>query len=179
MGAHGLPLIGSGDWNDGMNRVGAQGTRRKCVAGLVPARHDRSQFAPYAEARDDDARVSVLADNAPGQSARHWRQRRWDGQWYRRGYYDDGTPLGSDESAECKIDAIAQSWSVMSGVADPAHAAQAMAAVDERLIRRDGNIALLLTPPFDRTPPLDLIDRKAQIPLVNDGTTHRAHIVLG
>ena len=124
-------------------------------------------------------RASRAGDNAPGQSARHWKQRAGTVSGIGAAIYDDGTPLGSDESAECKIDAIAQSWSVISGVADPAHAAQAMAAVDERLIRRDGNIALLLTPPFDRTPPLDLIDRKAQIPLVNDGTTHRAHIVLG
>ncbi|MGH3949561.1 MAG: GH36-type glycosyl hydrolase domain-containing protein [Pseudonocardiaceae bacterium] len=74
----------------------------------------------------------------------------WDGAWYRRGYYDDGTPLGSDRSDECKIDVIAQSWSVMSGVADPARAAQAMAAVDACLVDRKHRVAMLFTPPFDR-----------------------------
>jgi cyclic beta-1,2-glucan synthetase len=150
LGAHGLPLIGTGDWNDGMNRVGEEGRGESVWLGwFLLATIDA--FAPYAEARREGARVA------------RWRRcaatvrsaletAGWDGRWYRRGYYDDGTPLGSNESAECKIDTIAQSWSVMSGVADPAHAAQAMAAVDERLIRREDEVALLLAPPFDRTP---------------------------
>jgi cyclic beta-1,2-glucan synthetase len=75
----------------------------------------------------------------------------WDGQWYRRGYYDDGTPLGSNDNSECKIDAIAQSWSVISGAADASHAALAMNAVERHLIRHDDQIALLFTPPFDRS----------------------------
>jgi cyclic beta-1,2-glucan synthetase len=107
-------------------------------------------FAPYAQARNESGRAA------------RWRQcaatvrvalesAGWDGEWYRRGYYDDGTPLGSNDSCECKIDAIAQSWSVISGAADPTHAALAMNAVEKHLIRHDDKIALLFTPPFDRS----------------------------
>ena len=150
LGAHGLPLIGTGDWNDGMNRVGEKGRGESVWLGwFLLATIDA--FAPYAQAHGDHERVARWQQCAANVRVA-LESAGWDGQWYRRGYYDDGTPLGSNESAECKIDAIAQSWSVMSGVADPAHAAQAMAAVDERLIRRDDKIALLFTPPFDRTP---------------------------
>src|SRR5207244_7045071 len=95
--------------------------------------------------------------------AAHWRvhtaalqnaleQNGWDGDWYRRGYFDDGTPLGSSTSGECRIDSIAQSWSVISGAADPARALRGMAAVDEQLINQGDGLALLFTPPFDRPP---------------------------
>ena len=150
LGAHDLPLMGTGDWNDGMNRVGEKGRGESVwLAWFLIATIDA--FAPAAQEHGDHDRlarwqqcaasVRIALDGAG-----------WDGQWYRRGYYDDGTPLGSASSLECKIDGIAQSWSVMSGVADPAHAAQAMRAVDERLILHDDKIALLFTPPFDRTP---------------------------
>ncbi|MEP6511403.1 MAG: glycosyl transferase family 36 [Dokdonella sp.] len=150
LGAHGLPLMGTGDWNDGMNRVGEKGHGESVwLAWFLIATIDASASAAQAHGDNDRlarwqqcaASVRVALEGAG-----------WDGKWYRRGYYDDGTPLGSDSSLECKIDAIAQSWSVMSGVADPTHAAQAMRAVDERLIRHDDKIALLFTPPFDRTP---------------------------
>jgi cyclic beta-1,2-glucan synthetase len=149
LGAHGLPLIGTGDWNDGMNRVGEKGRGESVwLAWFLLA--TISALVPYAQARNE------------GDRATRWRQwaatvrvalesAGWDGQWYRRGYYDDGAPLGSNDSDECKIDAIAQSWSVISGAADPNHAAQAMNAVEKYLIRHDDKIALLLTPPFDRS----------------------------
>jgi len=149
LGAHGLPLIGTGDWNDGMNRVGEKGRGESVWLGWFLLA-TIAEFAPYAEARNESSRAA------------RWRQwaasvrvalesAGWDGQWYRRGYYDDGTPLGSNDSSECKIDAIAQSWSVVAEAADPNHAALAMNAVEKYLIRDDDKIALLFTPPFDHT----------------------------
>ena len=149
LGAHGLPLIGTGDWNDGMNRVGEKGRGESVWVGwfLLAA---IAAFTPYAQARNESGRVARW-----GQCAATVRtaleSTGWDGQWYRRGYYDDGTPLGSNDSGECKIDAIAQSWSVISGAADATHAALAMNAVEKHLIRNEDRIALLFTPPFDRS----------------------------
>ena len=149
-GAHGLPLMGTGDWNDGMNNVGAGG-RGESIWLAWFLLSTIQVFLPHARARNENARIdqwqaysSALRDVLETATG-------WDGEWYRRGYYDDGTPLGSSGSDECKIDVIAQSWSVMAGVADPAHAAQAMNAVDQYLIKHDEKIALLFTPPFDRT----------------------------
>ncbi len=147
-GRHGLPLIGTGDWNDGMSRVGEAGLGESVWLGWF-LYTTLLAFAPRAEARGEGARAAAwrahaaalrtsLADNA------------WDGAWYRRGYFDDGTPLGSSVSAECRIDAIAQSWSVISGAADTGRATRAMSAVREHLIRRHDKLALLFTPPFDR-----------------------------
>ncbi|MEO7363046.1 MAG: glycosyl transferase family 36, partial [Gemmatimonadaceae bacterium] len=148
LGTHGLPLMGTGDWNDGMNRVGIGGKGESVWLAWFLL-DTLARFTPIAEARGDHDRTRV------------WRQYAatvrtaleidgWDGAWYRRGYYDDGTPLGSHLSDECKIDAIAQSWSVMSGVGDPERAAQAMTAVDARLIDRKHKVAMLFSPPFDR-----------------------------
>jgi cyclic beta-1,2-glucan synthetase len=150
LGTHGLPLMGTGDWNDGMNRVGEKGRGESVwLAWFLLATIEA--FTATAQAHGDHERVARWQHCAANVRVA-LESAGWDGQWYRRGYYDDGTPLGSSASLECKIDAIAQSWSVMCGSADPAHASQAMAAVDERLIRRDDKIALLFTPPFDRTP---------------------------
>ena len=151
VGAHGLPLIGTGDWNDGMNRVGEHGQGRERLARLVPARDARGLRAARRRSRRSGARRGAGA-RTPSALASALEREAWDGDWYRRGYFDDGTPLGSAASDECRIDSIAQSWSVISGAADPARAARAMAAVDEQLIRRDDGLALLFTPPFDRTP---------------------------
>ncbi|HYK40995.1 MAG TPA: glucoamylase family protein, partial [Thermoanaerobaculia bacterium] len=149
-GAHGLPLMGGGDWNDGMNEVGAGGKGESVwLAWFLHANLDR--FIPFAEARADASRVAS------------WRERLatlmqavdgegWDGDWYRRAFYDDGTPLGSAANEECRIDAIAQSWAVLSGGADPERARRAMNALDQHLVRRQDALALLFTPPFDRTP---------------------------
>jgi|HubBroStandDraft_1064217.scaffolds.fasta_scaffold00025_35 cyclic beta-1,2-glucan synthetase len=149
LGPHGLPLIGTGDWNDGMNRVGEAGKGESIWLGWF-LHAALGALAPLAEGRAASERVA------------HWHRHRvdlalalerdgWDGAWYRRGYYDDGTPLGSAASEECRIDSIAQSWSVISGAADPVRAARAMAAVEDNLVKADDDLVLLFTPPFDRT----------------------------
>ncbi len=149
LGAHGLPLIGTGDWNDGMNRVGAAGRGESVWLGwfLHATLH---AFAPLAEARGESARGARWRAHASALRAA-LEADGWDGGWYRRGYFDDGTPLGSAASEECRIDSIAQSWSVLSGAADPERAGLAMAAVSEHLIQRPGGPAMLFSPPFDRT----------------------------
>ncbi|MEP7111788.1 MAG: glucoamylase family protein [Ilumatobacteraceae bacterium] len=147
-GAHGLPLIGSGDWNDGMNRVGHLGRGESVWLGWF-LYSTLAVFVPVAEARDDHRRAGRWrAHMAALQLA--LERNGWDGDWYRRAFFDDGTPLGSAVNAECRIDSIAQSWSVLSGAADPVHAEQAMAAVDQYLIRRGDGLVLLFTPPFDQ-----------------------------
>jgi cyclic beta-1,2-glucan synthetase len=147
-GPQGLPLIGTGDWNDGFNRVGAAGRGESVwLAWLLLATIAR--FAPLADGR------------APARAAR-WRGEAealraavervaWDGGWYRRATYDDGQWLGAAGSGPCRIDSIAQSWAVLSGAADPARAARAMASLDEHLVDTENRLALLFTPPFDGT----------------------------
>jgi cyclic beta-1,2-glucan synthetase len=149
-GPHGLPLMGTGDWNDGMNRVGQEG-RGESVwlawfsSSILP------RFAAIAEQRGEAER------------ARRWREylaatkvavesAGWDGDWYLRAFFDDGAPLGTAKDQECRIDSIVQSWAVLSGAADATRAARAMAAVDEYLVRRGDGLVLLFTPPFERTP---------------------------
>ena len=150
VGDHGLPLIGTGDWNDGMNRVGEHGKGESVWLGWF-LHATLTAFAPLARARGEEARgAQWLAHAAALRTA--LERDGWDGDWYRRGYFDDGTPLGSSTSEECRIDSIAQSWSVISGAAEPTRAVRAMAAMDEQLIRRGEGLALLFTPPFDRTP---------------------------
>ena len=150
LGEHGLPLIGSGDWNDGMNRVGKQGRGESVWLGWF-LHATLSAFASVARLRNDTVRATQWLAHAAALREALERE-SWDGGWYRRGFFDDGTALGSVASDECRIDSIAQSWSVMSAAADPGRAAMAMAAVDEQLIRRDDGLALLFTPPFDQTP---------------------------
>jgi len=146
LGAHGLPLFGTGDWNDGMNRVGEEGRGESTWLGwFLVATIDA--FAPIALARDDGERVQRWQACA-ARVRTALDEGGWDGAWYRRGYYDDGTPLGSHESSECRIDAIAQSWSVIAGGGDPAHARTAMDSVDQHLVWRDTKLAPLFTPPF-------------------------------
>jgi cyclic beta-1,2-glucan synthetase len=150
VGAHGLPLMGTGDWNDGMNRVGEGGKGESVWLGwLLYAA--LVIWAPIARARGEGARSAQWTQHAAALK-NALEQGGWDGEWYRRGYFDDGTPLGSATSVECRIDSIAQSWAVLSGAADPERAERAMAAVDRELIREDLKIALLFTPPFDKTP---------------------------
>jgi cyclic beta-1,2-glucan synthetase len=149
VGSHGLPLIGTGDWNDGMNRVGEEGKGESVWLGWF-LHAALSAFAPLAEQRDEANRVEAWRQRAADLQTSLERE-GWDGGWYRRGYFDDGTPLGSAESGECRIDSIAQSWSVLSGAADPGRSECAMAAVDKQLVRRDDGLILLFAPPFDRT----------------------------
>ena len=149
LGKHGLPLIGTGDWNDGMNRVGEMGKGESVWLGWF-LHATLSAFAPLATARGQQLRATKWSAHAAA-LRNALEQDGWDGGWYRRGFFDNGTPLGSSSSDECQIDSIAQSWSAISGVANPGRAARAMKAVDEQLIRGDEGLALLFTPPFDRT----------------------------
>ncbi len=147
-GAHGLPLIGTGDWNDGMNRVGANGSGESVWLGWLLLR-TIALLAPLAETRDPERSERWRAHAV---SVREALERdAWDGEWYRRATFDDGTWLGSNSNDECRIDSIAQSWAVLSGAADPLRARLAMASLERHLIRRDDAIALLFTPPFDKT----------------------------
>jgi cyclic beta-1,2-glucan synthetase len=150
VGEHGLPLMGTGDWNDGMNRVG-EGGRGESVWLAWLLHSALSTWCRIASDRGESARGENWMLHAARFKAAI-ENSAWDGEWYRRGYYDDGTPLGSAESLECKIDCIAQSWGVISGAADPARVTRAMAAVEEHLIRPESKLALLFTPPFDKTP---------------------------
>ncbi len=148
VGSHGLPLIGSGDWNDGMNRVGPEGRGESVWLGWF-LHMALAAFAPIADARGDRPRAERW--RARMKALRRALERHgWDGDWYRRAFFDDGTPLGSAQNAECRIDSIAQSWAVLSGAANPPHAERAMAAVEEFLVRRGDGLVLLFTPPFDR-----------------------------
>ena len=149
LGAHGLPLMGSGDWNDGMNRVGEAGKGESVwLAWLHCA--TLAAFADVAQSRGDVTRAWKWRAHAQT-LAQSVEREAWDGDWYRRGYFDSGAPLGSSASDECQIDAIAQSWAVISGAADPARARQAMASVGRELILPDSQLALLFKPPFDKT----------------------------
>ncbi|MCY7389156.1 MAG: cyclic beta 1-2 glucan synthetase, partial [Burkholderiales bacterium] len=148
-GERGLPLIGSGDWNDGMNLVGIHGKGESIWLGFFLC-DVLAQFAKVAQLRGDTAFAArclkereTLAQNIEAHG--------WDGQWYRRAYFDDGTPLGSKANDECQIDSIAQSWSVLSGAAGAERARMAMDSMDTRLVRRDAGIIQLLDPPFDKS----------------------------
>ncbi len=150
-GAHGLPLMGSGDWNDGMNLVGIKGRGESIWLGFFLCTV-LEQFAEVALVQGDTTFAQQCA--AERQKLRHnLEQHGWDGEWYRRAYFDDGQPLGSAGNTECRIDAIAQSWSVLSGVGDPQRAQGAMRAVDRMLVRREHGLIQLLDPPFDRSEP--------------------------
>ncbi len=146
VGAHGLPLIGAGDWNDGMNRVGHEGRGESVWLGWF-LHVVLSAVAPIADARGERSRAETWRAQMKG-LRRALERHGWDGDWYRRAFFDDGTPLGSAVNAECRIDSIAQSWSVLSGAANPPHAERAMAAVEEYLVRPGDGLVLLFTPPF-------------------------------
>ncbi len=148
-GAHGLPLMGTGDWNDGMNRVGEEGKGESIWLGWF-FHAALTAFAPFAAARHEPVRTKAWKDHADALAGALDRE-GWDGDWYRRGYYDDGTPLGSAGSEECRIDSIAQSWAAISGAGNAARAVQAMAALDRELVHRGDRLALLFAPPFDKT----------------------------
>lgn len=146
VGAHGIPLIGGGDWNDGMNRVGLAGRGESVWMGwfLIVTLH---RFTEVASARGDQETADKLATRAD-QLARSLNQNAWDGQWFRRAYYDDGSPMGSAGQPACEIDSIPQSWAVLSGAADSGRAEKAMTAVWEKLVRPDPGHVLLFTPAF-------------------------------
>ena len=148
-GEHGLPLMGSGDWNDGMNMVGAEGKGESVWLGFFL--YDvLGRFAEVARRRGDLSFAEHCGAEA-AQLSRNIEQHGWDGEWYRRAYFDDGSPLGSLDNPECRIDSIAQSWSVLSGAGDAKRAHLAMEAADQHLIHRDQALIQLLDPPFDKS----------------------------
>jgi cellobiose phosphorylase len=148
-GEHGLPLIGSGDWNDGMNKVGEHGKGESVWLGFF-LYEVLMQFTEVARTRGDLAFVERCQREA-ARVRRAIELSGWDGGWYRRAYFDDGSPLGSASNPECQIDSIAQSWSVLSGAGDVEQSRMAMEAVDKRLVRRDHGLIQLLDPPFDKS----------------------------
>ena len=148
VGSHGLPLMGTGDWNDGMNRVGQQG-RGESVWLAWFLHTVLWEFAKVAAQRGEHVRAETWRLHVSALKAAIERD-GWDGEWYRRAYFDDGTPLGSATDPECRIDSVAQSWGIISGAADPGRGARAMAAVEQHLVNRRDGLILLLTPPFDR-----------------------------
>jgi cyclic beta-1,2-glucan synthetase len=149
VGVHGLPLMGTGDWNDGMNRVGYLGKGESIWLGWF-LHTVLWEFAKVADARGERERAERWRVHVSLLKAALERE-GWDGEWYRRAYFDDGAPLGSAQNEECRIDSIAQSWGIISGAAEPGRGARAMAAVDHQLIRSADGLILLLTPPFDKT----------------------------
>jgi cellobiose phosphorylase len=179
-GEHGLPLIGSGDWNDGMNLVGMQGKGESVWLGFFLCEVLR-QFAPVASARGDPSFAeSCLAEET---RLRHRiEQHGWDGEWYRRAYFDDGTPLGSAGNVECSIDSISQSWSVLSGAADGsgnlARSRLAMKAVDARLVQRDSALVQLLDPPFDNKSDVDPGYIRGYVPGVRENGGQYTHAAI-
>ena len=148
-GTHGLPLMGSGDWNDGMNRVGHEGRGESVWLGwfLVDV---LNAFGPLCNRRNRPDLVQRYTNEARWLTG--MLELAWDGDWYRRAYFDDGTPLGSVQNEECRLDSLTQSWAVLSRAAEPRRAERAMGAVRAHLVRRDAQLVLLLTPPFDRMP---------------------------
>jgi len=148
-GQHGLPLMGSGDWNDGMNLVGIRGRGESVWLAFFTC-EVLNRFAAIARRQND----TVLAARCAAQVEQlrtNIEANAWDGNWYRRAYFDNGTPLGSSTNEECQIDSISQSWAVLSGIGEPSRARAAMQAVDERLVDRKDQLVRLLTPPFNRS----------------------------
>jgi len=148
-GAHGLPLIGSGDWNDGMNRVGVGGRGESVWLGWF-LHATLTRFADLCLRRGEDDHAATYRQRA--ETLRQaLEENGWDGAWYLRAFDDDGAPLGSASNNECQIDGIAQAWAVLSGAGEPGRAVQAMAAVRRRLLRPEAGLLLLFAPPFDKT----------------------------
>jgi len=148
-GEHGLPLIGSGDWNDGMNIVGEHGKGESVWLGFFLYKV-LMHFTEIARMHGDVSFAERCVSEAAG-LRRNIESHGWDGEWYRRAYFDDGSPLGSSVNPECQIDSIAQSWSVLSGAGDHKRSRMAMEAVNERLVRREHGLIQLLDPPFDKS----------------------------
>ena len=174
-GEHGLPLIGSGDWNDGMNLVGLHGKGESVWLGFF-FYEVLTRFAELAD-RLDDVTFAEQCRIEAAQLRQNIEQNAWDGEWYRRAYFDDGTPLGSAANVECQIDSISQSWSVLSGAGDPAHSRSGMDAVYARLVRHDDALIQLLDPPFD-TADMDPGYIKGYVPGVRENGGQYTHAAI-
>jgi cyclic beta-1,2-glucan synthetase len=175
VGPHGLPLMGGGDWNDGMNRVGHLGRGESVWVGWF-LHHTLANFSPFCDQRDEGARADRYRQHKESLK-QALEEHGWDGDWYRRAYFDDGTPLGSVQNEECRIDSIVQSWGVISQAAEPYRAVRAMAAVEEYLIRRGDGLVILFTPPFDKSR-LDPGYIKGYVPGVRENGGQYTHAAL-
>jgi cellobiose phosphorylase len=174
-GERGLPLIGCGDWNDGMNKVGEHGRGESVWLGFF-LHEVLGRFGALAQARGDVATAAQCqADSAALRDA--IERSAWDGAWYRRAWFDDGTPLGAAGNVECQIDSIAQSWSVLSGAAPPERARQAMDSLSRRLVRRESGLVQLLDPPFDKSA-LDPGYIKGYVPGVRENGGQYTHAAI-
>jgi cyclic beta-1,2-glucan synthetase len=174
-GRHGLPLMGTGDWNDGMNRVGPDGKGESVWLAWFLCENLRL-FGDLARSRGDDELARVCTGQAEELCA-NIEAHAWDGDWYRRAYFDDGTPLGSSANDECRIDSISQSWAVICGAGDPVRARRAMAAVDRLLVKPDMGLIKLLDPPFD-TSSLDPGYIKGYVPGVRENGGQYTHAAI-
>jgi len=171
-GAHGLPLIGGGDWNDGMNRLGLAGRGESVWLGMFL--HDvLTRFAPLARARGHEADAAHLCESAKALGAMIERH-AWDGGWYLRAWNDDGVPVGSARSDECRIDSLPQSWAVLADAGSRERAERALDAVLEHLVDADAGIVRLFAPPFDKTP-LDPGYVKGYVPGVRENGGQYTH----
>ncbi|MEL7834747.1 GH36-type glycosyl hydrolase domain-containing protein [Fodinibius sp. N2] len=148
-GPHGLPLIGGGDWNDGMNRVGLKGKGESVWLGFF-LYAILTDFIPFVESKEDSKRLRKYQAYQK-KLRKRLNNEGWDGNWYRRAYYDDGTPLGSAQNDECRIDLIAQAWSVISGAGTPSKVAKALQSAEQELVFEEEGMIKLLTPAFDQT----------------------------
>ncbi|HXU07376.1 MAG TPA: hypothetical protein VN743_00160, partial [Blastocatellia bacterium] len=175
VGQHGLPLMGAGDWNDGMNRVGNEGKGESVWLGwfLLTV---LSGFAPICDRRKEKRRGNKYRSRVE-KLKQALEDNGWDGDWYRRAYFDNGTPLGSAKNEECRIDSIAQSWAVISGGADHTRATRAMTAVEEYLIKRGDGLVILFTPPFDKSA-MDPGYIKGYVPGVRENGGQYTHAAL-
>jgi len=174
-GEHGLPLMGTGDWNDGMNLVGMGGKGESIWLGFFLC-EVLSQFAELARLRGD-VDFSERCHAERYQLSNNLEQHGWDGDWYRRAYFDDGTPLGSKSNQECQIDSIAQSWSVLSGVGSAERTAKAMQSLNDHLVRREHGLVQLLDPPFN-TSSLDPGYIKGYVPGVRENGGQYTHAAI-
>jgi cellobiose phosphorylase len=174
-GEHGLPLIGSGDWNDGMDKVGQHGKGESIWLGFF-LYAVLTRFSEIARLHKDEAfAVECLSEAV--KLKENLDKNGWDGEWYRRAYFDNGTPLGSAANTECRIDSIAQSWSVLSGGGESEHSRMGMEAADKYLVRRDSSLIQLLDPPFDKSD-LDPGYIKGYVPGVRENGGQYTHAAI-
>ncbi|MCM3869582.1 MAG: hypothetical protein ND895_02635 [Pyrinomonadaceae bacterium] len=175
VGPHGLPLMGGGDWNDGMNRIGHLGQGESVWVGWF-LHNTLANFSPFCDQRNQATRGNEYRSHMQSLK-KALEEHGWDGDWYRRAYFDDGTPLGSVQNEECRIDSIVQSWGVISGAAEHHRAVRSMAAVEEYLIRRGDGLVILFTPPFDKSN-LDPGYIKGYVPGVRENGGQYTHAAL-
>ena len=174
-GSHGLPLMGCGDWNDGMNLIGEKGKGESVWLAFF-LYEILEKFSKVAQNRGD-LNFSERCRNESNRLREHIELNGWDGEWYRRAYFDNGEPLGSATNAECQIDSLPQSWSVLSEAADPERSKMAMEAVDRRLVRRESGLIQLFDPPFDKST-LDPGYIKGYVPGVRENGGQYTHAAI-